>query len=59
VPSKALIKSSRVANQMRHGDHYGLSAVTPEFSFRKVMARVHEVISTVAAHASLTRGRWR
>lgn len=55
VPSKALIQSSRLANQMSHGDHYGLSAVALEFSFRKVMARVHEVISTVAAHDSVAR----
>ncbi|HSN78740.1 MAG TPA: FAD-dependent oxidoreductase, partial [Rhodoferax sp.] len=55
VPSKALIKSSRIANQMRHGDHYGLSAVAPEFSFRKVMARVHAVIAAVAPHDSMER----
>ena len=55
VPSKALIKSARVAHQMRHGDHYGLSAVAPEFSFRKVMARVHEIIRTVAPHDSVER----
>lgn len=36
----AFVKSSRVANQMRLGDHDGLSAATPEFSFRKVMARL-------------------
>ncbi|MDO8284394.1 MAG: FAD-dependent oxidoreductase, partial [Rhodoferax sp.] len=55
VPSKALIKSARVANQMRHGDRYGLSAVAPDFSFRKVMARVHAVIGAVAPHDSVAR----
>ncbi len=55
VPSKALIKSSRIANQMRHGQNYGLSAVEPKFSFRKVMARVHEVIAAVAPHDSVDR----
>ncbi len=55
VPSKALIKSSRIANQMRHGEAYGLRAVEPKFSFGKVMARVHEVIATVAPHDSVDR----
>ncbi|MEO8158101.1 MAG: FAD-dependent oxidoreductase [Betaproteobacteria bacterium] len=55
VPSKALIKSSRLAHQMRHGEHYGLEAVQPQFSFRKVMARVHEVIRTIEPHDSAQR----
>ena len=55
VPSKALIKSAKLAKQMRHADHYGLSATTPEFSFRQVMARVHDVIRTIAPHDSVER----
>lgn len=55
VPSKALIKSAKLANQMRHGEHYGLSATQPEFSFRQVMARVHRVIADVAPHDSVER----
>jgi pyruvate/2-oxoglutarate dehydrogenase complex dihydrolipoamide dehydrogenase (E3) component/uncharacterized membrane protein YdjX (TVP38/TMEM64 family) len=55
VPSKALIKSSRIASQMRHAENYGLSAVDPKFSFSKVMIRVHEVIAAVAPHDSVER----
>ena len=55
VPSKALIKSARLAHSMRHADHYGLEATTPRFSFRKVMSRVHEVIRTVEPHDSVER----
>ena len=55
VPSKALIRSAKLAQQMRHGEHYGLSSTQPEFSFRKVMTRVHEVIRTVAPHDSVER----
>jgi pyruvate/2-oxoglutarate dehydrogenase complex dihydrolipoamide dehydrogenase (E3) component/uncharacterized membrane protein YdjX (TVP38/TMEM64 family) len=55
VPSKALIKSAKLANQIRHGEHYGLNVAAPEFSFRKVMARVHEVVSAVAPHDSVER----
>ncbi len=55
VPSKALIKSARLTHQMSHGGNYGLKTIVPEFSFSKVMARVHEVIRTVAPHDSIER----
>jgi len=55
VPSKALIKSAKVAHQMRHADHYGLENSEPTFSFRRVMARVHEVIRTIEPHDSVER----
>jgi pyruvate/2-oxoglutarate dehydrogenase complex dihydrolipoamide dehydrogenase (E3) component/uncharacterized membrane protein YdjX (TVP38/TMEM64 family) len=55
VPSKALIKSAKLAQQMRDADHYGLAATRPEFSFGRVMARVHEVIAKVAPHDSAER----
>jgi len=55
VPSKALIKSAKLATQMRHADQYGLSATVPDFSFRQVMARVHDVIRTIAPHDSVER----
>ncbi len=55
VPSKALIKSARIAHQMRHAENYGLTATEPQFSFSKVMARVHAVIAAVAPHDSVAR----
>ena len=55
VPSKALIKSARVAKQMQQADRYGLEVAEPRFSFRKVMARVHEVIRQVEPHDSVER----
>jgi pyruvate/2-oxoglutarate dehydrogenase complex dihydrolipoamide dehydrogenase (E3) component len=55
VPSKALIKSARIAHQMRHAENYGLSAAKPQFSFSKVMARVHAVVAAVAPHDSVER----
>ncbi len=55
VPSKALIKSAKLAHQMRHAEHYGLNANKPDFSFREVMTRVHRVISEVAPHDSVQR----
>jgi len=55
VPSKALIKSAKVAHQIRHAEKYGLSNSEPTFSFNKVMARVHQVIHEVAPHDSVER----
>jgi len=55
VPSKALIKSAKLAYQMRHGGHYGLEDIEPTFSFRKVMQRIHDVIRAVEPHDSIER----
>lgn len=55
VPSKALIKSAKVAHDMRHGDKYGLTVHEPSFSFKAVMARVHAVIRAVEPHDSVER----
>ncbi|MDY6976252.1 MAG: FAD-dependent oxidoreductase [Pseudomonadota bacterium] len=55
VPSKAIIKTAKVANQMRHADNYGLEPVSPAMSFKKVMARVHEVIAAIAPNDSVER----
>ncbi len=55
VPSKALIKSAKLAHHIRHGADYGLETTEPSFSFRKVMARVHRIIATVEPHDSIER----
>jgi len=55
VPSKALIKSAKVAHQMRHAGRYGLSDVVPTFSFKAVMQRVRDVIQAIEPHDSVER----
>ncbi|MBA4163251.1 MAG: pyridine nucleotide-disulfide oxidoreductase [Erythrobacter sp.] len=55
VPSKALIKSARIAEQMRHANRYGLAAAEPQFSFKAVMQRVHDVIAAIEPHDSVER----
>lgn len=55
VPSKALIKSAKLAHQMRQADHYGLSATDPQFSFARVFERIHKVIAEIAPHDSVER----
>ncbi|MGP4812988.1 FAD-dependent oxidoreductase [Psychrobacter sp. 1Y10] len=55
VPSKALIKSAKVAEQMRHAERYGLDNTPPEFSFKNVMSRIHKVIADIAPNDSVER----
>ena len=55
VPSKALIRSAKLAHQMRHGAHYGLSDSAPAFSFKAVMQRIHAVIAAIEPHDSVER----
>jgi pyruvate/2-oxoglutarate dehydrogenase complex dihydrolipoamide dehydrogenase (E3) component/uncharacterized membrane protein YdjX (TVP38/TMEM64 family) len=55
VPSKALIRSAKLAKQMRHGEDYGLESQIARFSFRAVMARVHAVIKAIEPHDSIER----
>ncbi|MGB5855151.1 MAG: FAD-dependent oxidoreductase [Oceanisphaera sp.] len=55
VPSKALIRSAKLAHQMRHAAHYGLTSTTPKFSFKHVMQRVQAVIRKIEPHDSVER----
>ncbi|MDP1955813.1 MAG: FAD-dependent oxidoreductase [Polaromonas sp.] len=55
VPSKALIRSAKLAHQMKHGASYGLSDSTPGFSFKAVMQRIQAVIRAIEPHDSVER----
>lgn len=55
VPSKALIKSAKVAAQMRHADTYGLTATEPVISFNAVLQRIQGIIAKVEPHDSAAR----
>ncbi|WP_299329871.1 bifunctional TVP38/TMEM64 family protein/FAD-dependent oxidoreductase [uncultured Psychrobacter sp.] len=55
VPSKSLIKSAKVAEQMRNGERYGLDNTQPTFSFKNVMSRVHKIIADIAPNDSVER----
>lgn len=57
VPSKALIRSARVADTLRHADRYGLDSVPVTGSFKRIMDRVREVIARVEPHDSPDRYR--
>jgi pyruvate/2-oxoglutarate dehydrogenase complex dihydrolipoamide dehydrogenase (E3) component/uncharacterized membrane protein YdjX (TVP38/TMEM64 family) len=55
VPSKAIIKSAKLAHQMRHADKYGLQKAFPAFDFKAIMQRVHDIIAEIAPHDSVER----
>ena len=55
VPSKALIKSARVAALIRRAGEFGIKAAPPEVDFRLVMGRVRAVIDQIKPHDSVER----
>lgn len=55
IPSKALIKSAKVAEQMRHADRYGIVPNPPQVAFRETIKRVREIIRAIEPHDSVER----
>jgi pyruvate/2-oxoglutarate dehydrogenase complex dihydrolipoamide dehydrogenase (E3) component/uncharacterized membrane protein YdjX (TVP38/TMEM64 family) len=57
VPSKALIRSAKAADTMRHANRFGLESVPVKGSFKNIMDRVKDVIAKVEPHDSPERYR--
>ncbi len=55
VPSKALIRSSKIAHYMKRAEEFGLEKVSAEVNFRAVMDRVQSVVQKVEPHDSIER----
>ncbi len=55
VPSKALIRSSKLMNNIKHSEKYGVQHATGEVDFAKTMQRVHDVIARIEPHDSVER----
>ncbi|QEA39423.1 pyridine nucleotide-disulfide oxidoreductase [Pistricoccus aurantiacus] len=55
VPSKALIRAARSAEEIRQAPRLGVSAGEPKIDFTQVMAHVHQAIAQVAPHDSRER----
>ena len=55
VPSKALIASAKLLHQIKRADDYGIRSATADFDFADIMARVHDIIATIAPHDSVAR----
>jgi pyruvate/2-oxoglutarate dehydrogenase complex dihydrolipoamide dehydrogenase (E3) component/uncharacterized membrane protein YdjX (TVP38/TMEM64 family) len=57
VPSKALLKSAKVAHEVRHAGDFGVGAGTVTVDFPAVMRRVTGAVETIAPHDSVERYR--
>ena len=55
VPSKALIRSAKLMNNIEHSARYGVQNATGEIDFAKTMQRIHEVIAKIEPHDSVER----
>ncbi len=55
VPSKALIRSGRIASYLHRAEEFGLAAVPVRVNFAQVMARVQGIIKTIEPHDSVER----
>ena len=55
VPSKALIRSARIADYARRAPEFGLGEMPVEVDFPAVMSRVESVIKTIEPHDSVER----
>ena len=55
VPSKALIRTARLAHEIRTGSSYGVEPQEPRFSFREMMERVHSTIAYIEPADSVER----
>ena len=55
VPSKALIRSARIADYARRAPEFGLGEMPVEVDFPAVMSRVQSVIKTIEPHDSVER----
>jgi pyruvate/2-oxoglutarate dehydrogenase complex dihydrolipoamide dehydrogenase (E3) component len=57
VPSKTLIRSARLLAEARDSARFGIRALRAEYDFPDLMARVKDVIATIAPHDSRERYR--
>ncbi|MCB1887966.1 MAG: FAD-dependent oxidoreductase [Rhodocyclaceae bacterium] len=55
VPSKALIRSARLAAEFGDAERFGISAGAVQTRFPEVMKRVHQVIRDIEPHDSIER----
>ena len=55
VPSKAMLRSAKIASYMRRAEEFGLEAVPVRPMFNKVMQRVQRVIAQIEPHDSVAR----
>ena len=57
VPSKALIRSARLAHEIRHAEIFGLPSAAPAVDFPALIERVKRIIAAIAPADSVERYR--
>jgi pyruvate/2-oxoglutarate dehydrogenase complex dihydrolipoamide dehydrogenase (E3) component/uncharacterized membrane protein YdjX (TVP38/TMEM64 family) len=55
VPSKALIRTARLLDQIRRAKAFGIRSASAEFDFADAMERVQRVVRTIEPHDSVER----
>ncbi|MFM2021865.1 MAG: hypothetical protein RJB02_1573, partial [Pseudomonadota bacterium] len=55
IPSKALLKSAKIAQAARDGVRFGVTAGSVSIDFPAVMRRIREVIDAIEPHDSVER----
>ena len=55
VPSKSLISSARVVQEILSSNRYGIKATQPTVDFSAVMERVHQIRARLSEHDSVRR----
>jgi len=55
VPSKAILRSAKIANYMHRAEEFGIESVDVKPVFSKVLKRVHKVIEAIEPHDSVER----
>jgi pyruvate/2-oxoglutarate dehydrogenase complex dihydrolipoamide dehydrogenase (E3) component len=55
VPSKAILRSAKIAEYMRRAPEFGLAQVLVEPRFEQIMARVKQVVADIEPHDSVDR----
>ena len=55
VPSKALVRTTRILSYIKRHKEFGLKSASAEFDFAEVMERVQSVIKKIEPHDSIER----
>jgi pyruvate/2-oxoglutarate dehydrogenase complex dihydrolipoamide dehydrogenase (E3) component/uncharacterized membrane protein YdjX (TVP38/TMEM64 family) len=55
VPSKALIRTTKLLAQIRRAREFGIKSASADFDFADVMERVQRVVKTIEPHDSVER----
>jgi pyruvate/2-oxoglutarate dehydrogenase complex dihydrolipoamide dehydrogenase (E3) component len=55
VPSKALIRTATLMQQIRHASNYGIAQANATLQFADVMDRIAQVVRTIEPHDSVER----